>query len=80
MPLVLLLSFVPDVLIGVTKEATGTTWGGVLALMAMHIAVTGAAVSSYLRFLPVRPVDARPQVDAKRVKSNEGRLAISGRG
>jgi uncharacterized protein DUF6069 len=63
-PLVLLLSFVPDILIGVTKSATGTTWGGVLALMAMHTAVAGAAVSCYLRFLPVGPVGGLPQ-DAK---------------
>lgn len=75
-PLVLLLSFVPDVLIGVTKEATGTTWGGVLALMAMHIAVTGAAVSSYLRFLPVRPVDARPP--SRRQKGEKQRGQIGG--
>jgi hypothetical protein len=54
-PLVLLLSFIPDILIGVTKAATATTWGGVVALMAMHIVVAGAAVTSYLRYLPVSP-------------------------
>jgi len=59
-PLVLLLSFVPDVLIGITKAETGTTWGGVLALMAMHIVVATAAVGSFLRFLPVRPADGAP--------------------
>jgi H+/Cl- antiporter ClcA len=64
-PLVLLLSFVPDVLMGITKAETGTTWGGVLALMAMHIVVASAAVGSYLHFLPVRPADGRPQADTK---------------
>jgi hypothetical protein len=53
-PLVLLLSFIPDILVGVTKSETATTWGGVIALMAMHIVVAIAAVSSYRRFLPVR--------------------------
>jgi H+/Cl- antiporter ClcA len=52
-PLILLLSFVPDILIGITKAEVGTTWGGVLALMAMHIVVAVAAVGSYLHFLPV---------------------------
>ena len=53
-PLVLLLSFIPDILIGVTKKEIGTTWGGVVALMAMHIVVAAAAVASYWHLLPVR--------------------------
>jgi hypothetical protein len=53
-PVVLLLSFIPDVLIGVTKAETATTWGGVFALMTMHVFVATAAVASYLYFLPVR--------------------------
>jgi hypothetical protein len=64
-PVVLLLSFVPDILIGITKAETGTTWGGVLALMAMHIVVAAAAVGSYLHFLPVRPIVAIPKQTAK---------------
>jgi hypothetical protein len=63
-PFVRLLSFVPDILIGIARAKTGTTWGGVLALMAMHIVVASAAVGSYLHFLPVRPV-ARPRADVK---------------
>jgi len=65
-PLVLLLSFVPDILIGITKAETGTTWGGVLALMAMHVVVATAAVGSYLHFLPVRTVNGRSQADTTR--------------
>ena len=53
-PLVLLLSFIPDVLIGITKAEAATTWGGVVALMTMHVFVATAAVGSYLHFLPVR--------------------------
>jgi hypothetical protein len=64
-PVVLLLSFVPDILIGITKAETATTWGGVIALMAMHIVVASAAVASYFHFLPVRPVDSRPRADTK---------------
>jgi len=64
-PLVLLLSFVPDILVGITKALTATTWGGVIALMAMHIVVAGAAVGSYLYFLPVRPVDGRTRAETK---------------
>jgi len=64
-PVVLLLSFVPDVLIGITKAETATTWGGVIALMAMHIVVASAAVGSYLHFLPARRVDSRTLTDTK---------------
>jgi hypothetical protein len=64
-PLVLLLSFVPDILIGVTKAETATTWGGVIALMAMHIVVATAAVGSYLYFQPVHPADGGPQAGTK---------------
>ena len=58
-PLVLLLSFVPDILVGINKSETATTWGGVIALMAMHIVVATAAVGSYLHFLPVRSTNVR---------------------
>jgi hypothetical protein len=53
-PAVLLLSFIPDLAVGVTRALPHTTWGGVSALMLMHLAVTAAAVASYRRFLPVR--------------------------
>jgi hypothetical protein len=56
-PVVLLLSFIPDVLIGISKAETATTWGGVFALMAMHIFVATAAVASYLYFLPVTSIN-----------------------
>jgi hypothetical protein len=56
-PFALLLRFETDILIGITEAATGTTGVGILAFMAMHTAVAGAAASSHLRFLPVHPVD-----------------------
>ena len=52
-PIVLLLSFVPDVLVGVTKALPGTTWTAVLGLMVMHLVVAACAVVAYRTFLPV---------------------------
>ncbi len=51
-PLVVLVSFVPDVVIGVTG-ADHATWGGVAALMCAHVVVACAAVVSFSLFLPV---------------------------
>jgi hypothetical protein len=50
-PLVLVLSFVPDLYIGVSG-ADQATWGGVLALMCAHVVVAAAAVTSFSFFLP----------------------------
>jgi hypothetical protein len=52
-PAVVVLSFIPDVLVGVTKFETGTTWAGVGGLMAMHLAVAACAVAAFARFLPL---------------------------
>jgi hypothetical protein len=53
-PAVLLASFVPDLAVGVTRALPHTTWGGVAALMLMHLAVTAGAVPAYRHFLPLR--------------------------
>jgi hypothetical protein len=53
-PAVLLVSFVPDLAVGVTRALPHTTWGGVIALMLMHLAVTAGAVPAYRHFLPLR--------------------------
>jgi hypothetical protein len=71
-PLVLVLSFIPDILVGITKAETATTWGGVIALMAMHVVVATAAVASYLYFLPVRPLEGRPQAGTEGVVERPG--------
>jgi hypothetical protein len=52
-PAVIALSFIPDVLVGVTKFEAGTTWAGVGGLMAMHLAVAICAVAAFARFLPL---------------------------
>jgi hypothetical protein len=50
-PVVVLVSFVPDLAIGISG-ADHATWGGVLALMGAHIVVATAAVTSFSYFLP----------------------------
>ena len=57
-PAVLLVSFVPDVLVGASGKMAGTSWGAVAALMAMHLVVAAVAIATYLRVLPL-PNDER---------------------
>ena len=52
-PAAVLLSLIPDVMLGATHTQPHTTWGGVAALMVMHLVVTAVAVTSYRRFLPL---------------------------
>ena len=51
-PTVLVLSLVPDVLLGFSDRA-GVSWGAVAALVVMHVVVTVAAVTTFSRLLPV---------------------------
>ena len=51
-PAVLVLSWVPDVMVGFSDRA-GVSWGTVAALMAMHVVVTAVAVTVFSRLLPV---------------------------
>jgi hypothetical protein len=53
-PAVLLVSFIPDLAVGAAGALPHTTWGGVAALMLMHLAVTAGAVPAYRHFLPLR--------------------------
>jgi hypothetical protein len=50
-PTVLVVSLIPDVLVGFS-DRTGVSWGAVVALMIMHVVVTLAAVASFARLLP----------------------------
>jgi hypothetical protein len=52
-PVVLLVSLVPDVLVGVSRAMPGTSWTGVIGLMTMHVVVAACAVLAYRIFLPV---------------------------
>jgi hypothetical protein len=51
-PVVVLVSFIPDITIGILGS-DHATWGGVVALMAAHVVVAIAAVTSFATFLPV---------------------------
>ncbi len=52
-PTVVLLSFVPDILVGAQHGLPGTSWGGIFALMTMHLIVAAAGITSYRFFLPL---------------------------
>ena len=52
-PAVLVVSLVPDVMVGFSDRA-GVSWGAVVALMVMHVVVTVVAVATFSRLLPVR--------------------------
>ena len=51
-PVVVGLSFIPDIALGITG-GFHATWGGVIALMAAHVVVAIAAVTSFATLLPV---------------------------
>ncbi|MFT4110888.1 DUF6069 family protein [Propionicimonas sp.] len=53
-PIVLVASFIPDVLLATMKFIPGTTTGAALTLMAMHVVVAAVAVPAYLMAGPVR--------------------------
>ncbi len=50
-PLVVLVSFVPDIAIGISG-ADHATWGAVFALIGAHLVVAAAAVTSFSFFMP----------------------------
>ncbi|WNV89243.1 DUF6069 family protein [Umezawaea sp. Da 62-37] len=56
-PIVVLVSFVPDIMTGISKAQPGTTWGAVAALMVMHIVVAAVGVAAFNYFMPVRQTD-----------------------
>ncbi len=53
-PMVLVLSLIPDVMLLVTESQPGTTTAGVIALMLMHVGVAAAAIPALRRFTPPR--------------------------
>jgi hypothetical protein len=81
-PIVIVLSWVPDVLLGAThREATSqlphTTWGEVAALMVMHLFVAAIGLGLFSRLLPLRRLPDAPwdlaweqSSDPRRVQKN----------
>ncbi|ADJ43273.1 hypothetical protein AMES_1450 [Amycolatopsis mediterranei S699] len=53
-PAVVALSLIPDLMLLSSKSQPGTTVGGVVALMLMHLGVAAVAVPAYRRFMPPR--------------------------
>ena len=52
-PVVVAVSLVPDVALGVSKFLADTTWGGVAALILMHVAVAAVGVAAFALFMPL---------------------------
>jgi hypothetical protein len=81
-PIVVVLSWVPDVVLGAThREATShvahTTWGEVAALMVMHLFVAAIGLGLFSRLLPLRRRPDAPSglgwqlsSDSQRVQQN----------
>jgi uncharacterized protein DUF6069 len=53
-PIVVVLSWVPDVALGATHREAHTTWGEVAALMVMHLFVAAIGVGLFSQLLPLR--------------------------
>lgn len=53
-PVVLLITFVPDLLIGALGTMAGESWGAVSGPMAMHAIVAVTAVLTFLAVLPLK--------------------------
>jgi len=51
-PIVLVLSFIPDVALLATDSTPGQTTGGVVALMVLHVVTAVIAVTAYRRAMP----------------------------
>jgi hypothetical protein len=57
---VVVVSLVPDVIVGAKHDLAGGTWGGVTALMVMYLIVAVCGVVALRSFLPLttRPASA----------------------
>ena len=52
-PSVVLISWIPDVILGFSSSMDGTSWGAAVALMLMHVVIAVAVVSICVRQLPL---------------------------
>ena len=77
-PIVVVLSWVPDVVLGATHRAAipvvHTTWGEVAALMVMHLFVAAIGVGLFSRLLPLRRRPAAPSGPGWQLSSDPQRV------
>jgi hypothetical protein len=52
-PVALIVSLIPDIMVGISDSLPGTSWGAVIALMVMHVVVAAVAIPAYQRLLPL---------------------------
>jgi hypothetical protein len=52
-PAILIVSLIPDIIVGISDSRPGTSWGAVSALMVMHVVVAAVAIPAYRRLLPL---------------------------
>jgi len=81
-PIVIVLSWVPDVALGAThREATSqlphTTWGEVAALMVMHLFVAAIGLGLFSRLLPLRHRPDAPSGLGRQLSSDPQRVRKS---
>lgn len=81
-PIVIVLSWVPDIALGAThREAASqvahTTWGEVAALMVMHLFVAAIGLALFSRLLPLRRRAAAPSDLGWQLRSEPQRVRKS---
>ena len=81
-PTVIVLSWVPDVLLGAThREASSqlphTTWGEVAALMVMHLFVAAIGLGLFSQLLPLRRGPEAPSGLGRQLSSDPQRVQKS---
>ena len=74
-PIVVVLSWVPDIALGAThREAAShvahTTWGEVAALMAMHLFVAAIGLGLFSQLLPLRRRPGAPSALGRQLSSD----------
>jgi hypothetical protein len=78
-PIVIVLSWVPDVVLGATHRAGAshvahTTWGEVAALMVMHLFVAAIGLGLFSRLLPLRRRPGAPSGIGGQLRSDPQRV------
>jgi hypothetical protein len=78
-PIVVVLSWVPDIVLGATRRAgtsqvAHTTWGEVAALMVIHLFVAAIGLGLFSRLLPLRRRPGVPSGSGWQLSSDPQRV------